>query len=80
MLKGNPRINISLSVAETSGRKVKVRLIRSGELLKTFEGMLPMQIDYEDKYFKPGEKVFYRMDMHGCGTLVSNPIFVKFEG
>ncbi len=80
VLKGNPRINISLSVAETSGRKVKVRLIRSGELIKTFEGTLPMQIDYEDRYFQAGEKVYYRMDMCGCGTLVSNPIFVKFEG
>jgi len=80
VLKGNPRINISFSVAKALKSKVKVRLIRSGELIKTFEGTLPMQIDYEDKYFKPGEKVFYRMDMHGCGTLVSNPIFVKFEG
>ncbi len=79
-LKESPKIRISLSASEISEKKVKVRLIRSGELVKTFEGMLPMQIDYEDRYFKPGEKVFYRMDMRGCGILVSNPIFVKFEG
>ncbi|MBW2594473.1 MAG: hypothetical protein JRC93_00575 [Deltaproteobacteria bacterium] len=79
VLKESPRIRISLSASEISEKKVKVRLIRSGELVKTFEGTLPMQIDYEDKYFQPGEKVFYRMDMRGCGTLVSNPIFVRFE-
>lgn len=67
-------------MAEASERKVKVRLIRSGELIKIFEGTLPMQIDYEDRYFQPGEKVFYRMDMRGRGTLVSNPVFVRFEG
>ncbi len=78
-LKDNPRIRISISATEVSERKVKVRLIRSGKLLETFEGILPMQIDYEDSYFQPGEKVYYRMDMRGCGTLVSNPIFVKFE-
>jgi hypothetical protein len=35
-----------------------------------------MEIDFEDSYCKPGEKVYYRMDLHGYGTLVSNPIFV----
>ena len=79
-LKESPRIRISLSAAVTSENKIKVRLIRSGELIETFEGTLPMQIDYEDKYFQPGKKIYYRMDMSGCGVLVSNPIFVKFEG
>jgi len=57
---------------------VKVRLIRSGKLVETFSGKLPMKIDYEDRYFRPGDKIYYRMDMTGYGTLVSNPIFVKF--
>ena len=78
-LKESPRISISLSAAEASERKVKVRLIRSGELIQTFEGTLPMQIDYEDRYFQSGEKVYYRMDMQGQGKIVSNPIFVAFE-
>jgi hypothetical protein len=80
VLRESPRIRISLSSAGVSEEKVKVRLIRSGELIKTFEGTLPMQIDYDDRYFQSGEKVFYRMDMRGRGTLVSNPVFVKFEG
>ena len=80
ILKDSPRIRISLSATVPFENKIKVRLIRSGELVETFEGTLPMQIDYEDKYFQPGKKIYYRMDMSGCGVLVSNPIFVKFEG
>jgi hypothetical protein len=80
ILKDSPRIRISLSATVPFENKVKVRLIRSGELIETFEGTLPMQIDYEDKYFQPGRKIYYRMDMSGCGVLVSNPVFVKFEG
>ncbi|HSO62127.1 MAG TPA: hypothetical protein VLR50_13940 [Desulfobacterales bacterium] len=80
ILKGSPRIRISLSATEASGNKIKVRLIRSGELIETFEGILPMQIDYEDKYFQPGKKIYYRMDMSACGVLIANPIFVMFEG
>ena len=79
-LKSSPRIRISLSAAEASERKVEVRLIRSGELIQTFEGTLPMRINYEDRYFQPGEKIYYRMDMRGRGRLVSNPIFVEFKG
>ncbi len=78
VLKDSPRIKISLSAAETPERKVKVRLIRSGELIKTFEGTLPMKIDYEDKYFEPGRKIYYRIDVKGYANLVSNPIFVVY--
>lgn len=80
ILKDSPGIRISLSATVPFENKVKVRLIRSGKLVETFEETLPMQINYEDKYFQPGKKIYYRMDMSGCGVLVSNPVFVKFEG
>ena len=57
---------------------VQVRLIRSGTLIQTFKGTLPLNIDYTDPLETPGEKVYYRMDMTGYGTIVSNPIFVEF--
>ena len=78
-LKGSPRIRISLSAAEASERKVTVRLIRSGTVIQTFQGKLPIEIYYEDKYFVPGKKIYYRLDMQGEGKIVSNPIFVAFE-
>jgi len=76
VLKENPRIKISLSAAEISETQVKLRLIRSGKLIKTFVGSLPMKIDYQDKYFEPGRKIYYRIDVRGYGSVVSNPIFV----
>jgi hypothetical protein len=78
VLKENPRIHLSLSLRKPTDNQVVVRLIRSGELIKTFHGSLPTKINYEDNYFKPGQKVYYRIDVRGCGTLVSNPIFVTF--
>lgn len=78
VLKENPRIKISLSALETAEIQVKLRLIRSGKLIKTFIGSLPMKIDYEDKYFEPGQKIYYRIDVRGYGSLISNPIFVFY--
>jgi hypothetical protein len=78
VLTENPRIHLELSLKLPSNNTVSVRLIRSGKLIKTATGPLPMEIDYEDEYFSPGEKIYYRMDAKGCGKLVSNPIFVRF--
>jgi hypothetical protein len=58
---------------------VVVRLIRAGAVVKVFEGALPLEITYEDEYFNPGEKTFYRIDMQKYGVLVSNPIFVDYR-
>jgi len=78
-LSGNPVIHISLTMENPPSNPVTVRLIRSGTLIKVIESPLPLKIDFEDAYFKPGEKVYYRMDMRGAGIIVSNPIFVTFE-
>ena len=78
-LSGHPKIRISLAFKKPVENKVKVRLIRAGKLIRTFTGKLPMEIEYEDKYHQPGQKIYYRMDVTGHGILVSNPIFVKFQ-
>ena len=78
-LKDNPRIRISVSAPESKTIPVTVRLIRSGEVVKHFKGVLPMEIDYKDDYFEPGKKIYYRMDLKGYGKIVSNPIFVQCQ-
>lgn len=78
-LKSNAVIRIRISGDADPTAAVRVRLIRSGELVKVFEGPLPLEIQYEDEYFRPGERAFYRMDMQEHGTLVSNPIFVDYR-
>ncbi|HUH66177.1 MAG TPA: hypothetical protein VLZ07_07080 [Syntrophales bacterium] len=78
-LKEYPHIKIAVSTSVPSPAAVKIRLIRSGEMIYLFEEKLPLVIDYVDPYYKPGEKIYYRMDLHGSGTIVSNPVFVRFE-
>ena len=78
-LQGAPRIRIALSSENNLPGPVKIRLIRGGEVIGTFEDFLPLQIDYEDNTFRPGGKTYYRMDMHGAGTIVSNPVFVSLS-
>jgi len=79
VLRGYPQIRISLSAMEPIKNRVAVRVIRSGVVIRTFVGKLPLELDIEDEYFKQGEKIYYRMDMCGYGTIVSNPIFVSFK-
>lgn len=77
-LNSYPHIRISLEHKKSVKNKAHVRLIRSGKLIKTFGGSLPMDIEFEDRYYRPGEKIFYRIDVDSHGILVSNPIFVTF--
>ncbi len=79
ILKNFPRIKIAISSIGVSKNPVNIRLIRSGTVIQSFKGKLPIQIYYEDNYYEPGKKIYYRLDMQGQGKIVSNPIFVTFE-
>ena len=78
-LNGFPKIRIAISSGGAAENSVMVRLIRSGTLIGIFEEKLPFQIEHIDQYYKPGEKIYYRIDIRGPGAIVSNPIFVKFQ-
>lgn len=78
ILERNPRIRITVSGVTKGKDTVEVRLIRSGTLIQTFKGTLPLKVDFTDPLETPGEKIYYRMDMTGYGAIVSNPIFVEF--
>jgi len=78
---GSLRINISISIPGSDEENfLFVRLIRNGELLKTFSGETPLNIDFKDKFRVPGKKIFYRLDVKDKKgrKIVSNPIFVNF--
>jgi len=76
-LKDKPEIRLSVSSSDQSAHNVDVRVIRSGELIKTISKTTPFVVDFKDDYFNPGELIYYRLDIPG--KLVSNPIFVKFS-
>jgi len=81
-LSGFPIISILLSTTGSEkGNSLIIRLIRSGQLIQAFTGETPLSIYFEDEYFEPGRKIYYRLDVRDNKgrKLVSNPIFVKFQ-
>lgn len=76
--KGQGPITVKITVSTTDGgsRPLTVRLIRSGEVIKVYEGMTPLSISYRDNSFP--EKFYYRLDIgKGPHRILSNPIFVR---
>ncbi|NIM90450.1 MAG: hypothetical protein GTO17_05825 [Candidatus Aminicenantes bacterium] len=81
-LKRYPIITIHIStIGLEKGNSLSIRLIRSGQLIHTFTGETPLSIYFEDEYFEPGRKIYYRLDIRDRKgrRLISNPIFVKFQ-
>jgi len=74
------RIRVALALKVPESRKVSIRLIHAGKLLKTLETDLPARIEFRDDYFRAGEKTYFRIEARtrGAGRLVSNPIFVSY--
>jgi hypothetical protein len=81
ILKGLPEVHIHVSESNPGdGNEVTVRLIRGGNLLKTFSGKVPMIIHFKDEFSEPGKKTYYRLDVKDKKgrIIVSNPIFVTY--
>ncbi|ODS31246.1 MAG: hypothetical protein SCARUB_03640 [Candidatus Scalindua rubra] len=76
-LKNKPEISIRISSSDQDEHNIEIRIIRSGELINTLAGTTPFVVNFKDDYFNPGEQIYYRVDIPG--TLVSNPIFVRFS-
>jgi len=74
------RIRVALSLKIPKTKNVEIHLIHAGKLIKTLETALPAKLEFQDVYYRPGEKTFYRVEARtrGAGRLLSNPIFVKF--
>jgi hypothetical protein len=58
--------------------QTKMRLIRGGHLIQTFESRLPMEVEFKDKDCPKGKKTYYRV-MDARNHLTSNPIFVTYQ-
>ncbi len=77
--RDRPTISIRVSRPAPEEGGIKIRLIRKGEIIKTFDVENSEEIIYEDDYYKTGEKIYYRLDIAARGSkIISNPIFVKF--
>jgi hypothetical protein len=79
--KSKPTIQIKVSCPASRVEKIKVKLICKGKVIKIFDLSNPGKITYDDNYYKPGEKIYYRLDIETdrANRIISNPIFVKFS-
>ena len=71
----DPVIKFGISHNGDQSKPITIHLIRGGELLETFEGDTPMDIEYLDSTTPRGVMTYYRL-MDDREHLVSNPIFV----
>lgn len=83
-----PRIRIVVSVDESNGsteyekRSFTIDLIRNGTVIKTFEANGSIDIAYDDDYYNPDEKIYYRLAIDTSYLfrgIITNPVFVQFE-
>ena len=55
---------------------MKVRVIRSGQVLAQLAGETPFHADWPDTTVPIEDRMTYRVEITGSGELLSNPIFV----
>jgi hypothetical protein len=77
-INNHPVIKFKVSYNNGISKAITIYLIRGGELVQTFTGTTPMEIEYPDNEPPPGEKTYYRL-VDQNEHLVSNPIFMIHE-
>jgi hypothetical protein len=76
-ISGGARLTISGHFSDNSSAKMKITIIKSGEIIKIMEAETPFRINYDDDDVKPG-KSYYRLEIRSEGLVsVTNPIFVS---
>jgi hypothetical protein len=78
VIDNHPVIRFKVSYNSGISKAITIRLIRGGELVQTFTGTTPMEIEYPDNNPPSGEKTYYRL-MDQNEHLVSNPVFMVYE-
>lgn len=77
-----PQIIIETSSSLFTDEPEEIRLIRNGKLIQTFNSVgSNFRIKYQDEYFSPGEKIYYRIMIKSNNDfyrIISNPIFISF--
>ena len=69
-------IRLAVTASDRGRHPVKVRVIRSGQVLAQLAGETPFLIDWPDTTVPTAERLTYRVEITGSGELLSNPIVV----
>jgi len=71
------RIRVGVSTSDSEHHLTKLRIIRSGQVIKQFESATPVRIDFVDHETNRSEWQSYRLELVGpSGELLTNPIYV----
>jgi hypothetical protein len=70
-------VRLSVTAIDHGHHPVKVRVIRSGQVLAQLAGETPFRVDWPDTSVPIAERMTYRVEITGSGELLSNPIFVE---
>lgn len=69
-------VRLSVTATDRERHPVKVRVIRSGQVVAQLAGETPFRADWADTTVPTEERMTYRVEITGSGELLSNPIFV----
>ena len=70
-------VHLSVTATDRGRHPLKVRVIRSGQVLVQLAGETPFRVDWPDTTVPTDERMTYRVEITGSGELLSNPIFVE---
>jgi hypothetical protein len=74
---GDILVHVRLSAFDGRSHPTKIRVIRSGHIIRQIDGHTPMQLELVDREAGSGEWLNYRVEVIGTsGELLTNPIFV----
>jgi hypothetical protein len=74
---GDILVHVRLSAFDGQSHPTKIRIIRSGHIIRQIEGHTPMQLELVDREAGSGEWLNYRVEALGTsGELLTNPIYV----
>lgn len=78
-IDGPPRVRFRVSTQNGSPVKVRAAVIRMGEVIRTFEGLTPLNVDFTDRDSIPFRRIYYRLDVQGNRGehITTNPVFVQ---
>ena len=69
-------VRVAVTATDRGMHPVEVTIIRSGQVLARMTGTTPFHQRVVDPALPSGAGAFYRVEVHGGGEILSNPIFV----
>ena len=70
-------VHFSITATDRGRHPLKVRVIRSGQVVAQLAGETPFLVDWPDATGPTDGRMTYRVEITGSGELLSNPIFVE---